>query len=173
MFKGIKNYLYLVLSQYKSFWVLKEKNTNLIFKAKTGLFSFKNFIENSKETYFTYKTFRNWSIIRIFLIILMTFLLQVINPIFEITIKAILHYITPTFVSFKLNSITDSEYITFLGAIATLGGVFIALYFSTLSAINATLYNTFSNNLRDLLYRESSEIHILNFYLIQLFLHLL
>lgn len=154
MFKGIKNYLYLVLSQYKPFWLLKEKTINLNFKAKTGLFSFKNFIEDSKETYFTYKTFKNWSITRIVIIILFTILLQTINSICEITIKEIIHYITPTFVSFKLNSITDSEYITFLGAIATLGGVFIALYFSTLSAINATLYNTFSNNLRDLLYRE-------------------
>lgn len=55
---------------------------------------------------------------------------------------------------FKLNLINNSEYITFLSAIAAIGGVFIALYFSSLSAINATLYSTFSKNLRDLLYRD-------------------
>lgn len=154
MFKRIKNYLYLVLSQYESFLQFQEKTTNLIFKTKKILFSSKNFVENQKETYDNYLIFRDWSILRIVIIILITVLLQLMNPFFEITIKAILHSITPSFVSFKLNSITDSEYITFFAAIATLGGVFIALYFSTLSAINATLYNTFSNNLRDLLYRE-------------------
>lgn len=143
-----------MLSQYKSFWVLQEKITNLIFKTKSILFSSKNFIENKKETYDTYLTFRNWSILRITIIILSTILLQMLSPFFEITFKAIFHSITPSFISFKLDPMTNSEYITFFGTVATLGGVFIALYFSTLSAINATLYNTFSNNLRDLLYRE-------------------
>ena len=154
MFKGIKNYLYLILSQYKLFWVFQEKITNIIFKTKKKLFSSKNFIEDKKETYDAYLTFRNWSLLRITVIIFSTILLQLISPFFEIILKAIFHSITPDFISFKLYPMTNSEYITFFAAIATLGGVFIALYFSTLSAINATLYNTFSNNLRDLLYRE-------------------
>lgn len=154
MFKGIKNYLYLILSQYKLFWVFQEKITNIIFKTKKKLFSSKNFIEDKKETYDAYLTFGNWSLLRITVIIFSTILLQLISPFFEIILKAIFHSITPDFISFKLYPMTNSEYITFFAAIATLGGVFIALYFSTLSAINATLYNTFSNNLRDLLYRE-------------------
>lgn len=153
--KRIQNYLYLLFSQYTIFWRIQSKLTNYIFKAKKILFNSKRFIENKKETYSTYEIFRSWSFLNIFIIIIGTYFLQIINPFIEGILKWLLYeYMTPTFVSFKFNSITDSEYITFLGAIATLGGVFIALYFSSLSAINATLYSTFSNNLRDLLYRE-------------------
>lgn len=153
--KRIRNYLYLLLSQYAVFWSIQSRINNFIFKAKKTNFNSKRFIENKKETYKTYTVFRNWSFLNIFFIVLGTYFLQIVNPFIEVIFKwALNEFMTPTFVSFKLNSITDSEYVTFLGAIATLGGVFIALYFSSLSAINATLYSTFSNNLRDLLYRE-------------------
>ncbi|QHG90383.1 hypothetical protein CVO_00390 [Sulfurimonas sp. CVO] len=153
--KRIKNYLYLLLSQHAVFWSIQSKINNFIFKTKKANFNSKRFIENKKETYETYTVFKNWSFLNIFFIVLGTYFLQIVNPFIEMIFKFVLNeFMTPTFVSFKLNSITDSEYVTFLGAIATLGGVFIALYFSSLSAINATLYSTFSNNLRDLLYRE-------------------
>lgn len=153
--KRIRNYLYLLLSQYAVFWSLQLKLNNFIFKAKKTNFNSKRFIENKKEAYNAYTIFKSWSFLNIFLIVLGTYFLQIVNPFIEVIFKWVLNeFMTPTFVSFKLNLITDSEYVTFLGAIATLGGVFIALYFSSLSAINATLYSTFSNNLRDLLYRE-------------------
>ena len=153
--KRIQNYFYLLFSQYTTFWWIQSKLNNYIFQAKKILFNSRKFIENKKETYNTYSIFRSWSFLNIFFIVIGTYSLQIINPFIEPILKWLLYeYMTPTFVLFKFNSITNSEYITFLGAIATLGGVFIALYFSSLSAINATLYSTFSNNLRDLLYRE-------------------
>jgi len=126
----------------------------MIFKIKKFLFYFENHIDNIKETLSIYRIFKNWSLLKIVIIITGTYFLQVINFPLEVLIKEALQYITPSFTTFKVNSITNSEYITFLTAIVAIGGVFIALYFSTLGAINATLYSTFSNNLRDLLYRE-------------------
>ena len=87
---------------------------------------------------------------------IVTDILQIINPYIDDLIQVfIIDYLKPDNVNFTLNFISNSEYITFLSAIAAIGGVFIALYFSSLSAINATLYSTFSKNLRDLLYRDS------------------
>jgi hypothetical protein len=91
----------------------------------------------------------------IFTIIFTTYILQIINPYIEHCIKVLLHdYLKPDNVVFKLNLVTNSEYITFLTGIAAIGGVFIGLYFSSLSGINATLYSTFSKDLRNLLYRD-------------------
>ena len=63
-------------------------------------------------------------------------------------------YLNPAEILNQALSNNNPEYIAFLSAITAIGGVFIALYFSSLSAINATLYSTFSKNLRDLLYRD-------------------
>ena len=151
----IKNYLYLVLSQYSFFWTFQLKVTKYIFFVKKLLYKSQILIEENKDTYNSYKTFRTWSFLNIFLIIIVTFVLQVFSPILEVIFKSIVFgYFTPQHVIYKFNIISNSEYITFLTAIAAIGGVFIALYFSTLAGVNATLYSTFSNNLRDLLYRE-------------------
>lgn len=151
----VKNYLYLTLSQYRFFWSLQKQIKKYVFKAKSMLFYIKRLTEEGQETFQTYKNFTKFGFLNIFLIILGTYILQLANSYFEIIIKAMLHgYITPNFVSFKMNSIANAEYITFLTAIAAIGGVFIALHFSSLAATNATLYSTFSNNLRDLVYRD-------------------
>jgi hypothetical protein len=67
--------------------------------------------------------------------------------------KQFLYWINPTF-NFNFYADTNSEYITFLTTISAIGGVFIALYFSSISVINATLYSQFPNNIRELLTTE-------------------
>ena len=151
----MKNYLYLFFSQYKFFWSVQVKYKTYKLEAKKRIFYFERFIDKQKESYKVYSVFKKWSFLNIFLIATGTYILQIVSPCVEVIIKYILNeFMTPNFVSFEMYSIVNSEYITFLSAIAAIGGVFIALYFSSLSAINATLYSTFSNNLRDLLYRE-------------------
>lgn len=155
MLKKFTNYLYLFFSQYKLFWYLQNKQYNLMFSIKKFLFNIKKSLLDNTEKKKAYSTFFKWSFTKTISIIFLTYLLQIINPYVDYWIKAILNeYLKPDNVVFKLNLINNSEYITFLSAIAAIGGVFIALYFSSLSAINATLYSTFSKNLRDLLYRD-------------------
>lgn len=128
---------------------------NLMFSIKKFLFNIKKSLLDNTEKKKAYSTFFKWTFTKTISIIFLTYLLQIINPYVDYWIKAILNeYLKPDNVEFKLNLINNSEYITFLSAIAAIGGVFIALYFSSLSAINATLYSTFSKNLRDLLYRD-------------------
>ena len=162
MFKKIENYLYLTLSQYKTFWLIEKKKAKLFFNIKKFLFNSKKSITNKIESKEAYKLFTKWSFLNTICIIIATFILQMINPYVDYWIQALLHdTLKPDNVVFKLNEVTNSEYITFLTAIAALGGVFIALYFSSLSVINATLYSSFSKDLRDLLYRDKiSTIYI-------------
>ena len=156
MIKRFINYLYLFFSQYKFFWYIQKKQYNLIFSIKKLLFSTKKLFINNTEKKEAYKEFFRWSLTKTFIILIVTYILQIINPYIDDLIQLfIIDYLKPDNVNFTLNFISNSEYITFLSAIAAIGGVFIALYFSSLSAINATLYSTFSKNLRDLLYRDS------------------
>lgn len=156
MIKRFLNYTYLFFSQYKFFWHVKKKQYNLIFSIKKFLFNIKETSINNTEKNEVYKTFLKWSLTKTLIIIVLTYILQIINPYIDCLIQSFLNnYLKPDNVIFTLNSINNSEYITFLSAIAAIGGVFIALYFSSLSAINATLYSTFSKNLRDLLFRDS------------------
>ncbi|MCT7550697.1 hypothetical protein N5U04_06940 [Aliarcobacter butzleri] len=156
MIKRFINYAYLFFSQYKFFWYIQKKQYNLIFSIKKLLFNIKKTLINNTETNEAYKTFFEWSFAKTVIIILLTYVLQIINPYIDFWVKTLLNeYLKPDNVIFTLNPINNSEYITFLSAIAAIGGVFIALYFSSLSAINATLYSTFSKNLRDLLYRDT------------------
>ncbi len=156
MIKRFINYLYLFFSQYKFFWYIQKKQYNLIFSIKKLLFSTKKLFINNTEKKEAYKEFFRWSLTKTFIILIVAYILQIINPYIDDLIQVfIIDYLKPDNVNFTLNSVSNSEYITFLSAIAAIGGVFIALYFSSLSAINATLYSTFSKNLRDLLYRDS------------------
>ncbi len=153
--RRIINYLYLLLSQYKFFWYIQKKQYWLTFNIKKLLFSINQSALNKFETKEAYSTFSKWSSISTIIIILLTYILQILNPYIDYCIQALLNdYLKPYNVVVDFDLITNSEYVTFLSAIAAIGGVFIALYFSSLSAINATLYSTFSNNLRDLLYRD-------------------
>lgn len=155
MLKKFTNYLYLFFSQYKFFWYIQKKIYNLIFNIKKILFYTKKSLLNNSEKKEAYTTFFKWSFTKTIIIILFTYILQITNPYIDYWIKAILNeYFKPDNVVFLSSPINNSEYVTFLTAIAAIGGVFIALYFSSLSAINATLYSTFSKNLRDLLYRD-------------------
>lgn len=159
MIRRFINYLYLFLSQYKFFWRIQEKKDKFIFNIKKFLFYSKKSISNKLESKESYKLFTKWSFINTIYVIAATFILQVINPYIYPWIQSLLHgTIKPDNVVFKLNEVTNSEYITFLTAIAALGGVFIALYFSSLSAINATLYSNFSKDLRNLLYRDKISV---------------
>lgn len=145
MLKKILNYLYLFFSQYTFFWLLREKKDKLVFTIKKFLYTFKDSLIKRMQT----------SVFYICSIILTTYILQIINPYIDYWLKALLHgYLKSENVKFDLNLIANSEYITFLTAIAAIGGVFVGLYFSSLSGINATLYSTFSKDLRDLLYRD-------------------
>lgn len=155
MLKKFTNHLYLFFSQYKFFWHIQKKQYNLIFNVKKLLFYTKKSLLNSSERKEAYSTFFKWSFTKTIIIILFTYILQIVNPYIDCWIKALLHdHLKPDNVVFELISNNNPEYIAFLSAITAIGGVFIALYFSSLSAINATLYSTFSKNLRDLLYRD-------------------
>ena len=52
----------------------------------------------------------------------------------------------------------DSDYVAFLVGIATLGGLFIGLYYAGLSAIGSAMYARVPNNIRNLLAQERSGI---------------
>lgn len=146
MMKKIYNYLYLLLSQYKFFWSIQEKITKLKLALKQVFFYTKRWLENNDESYDNHVVFWKWSFVPTLVILVGTVLLQSMNSFVESLLQI--------FGIQLFSNIPTSDYITFLSAIAAIGGVFIALYFSSLSGINATLYSTFSNNLRDLLYRE-------------------
>ncbi|QJP09350.1 hypothetical protein [Pseudomonas multiresinivorans] len=51
---------------------------------------------------------------------------------------------------------SDADYITFLAAVAGMGGVFIGLYYAALTSVGSAIYAKVPNNIRVLLARERS-----------------
>ena len=49
---------------------------------------------------------------------------------------------------------TDGDYVTFLAAVSSIGGVFIGLYYAAISAVGGAIYATVPNNIRELLAHE-------------------
>jgi hypothetical protein len=50
----------------------------------------------------------------------------------------------------------DGDYVTFLSAVAGIGGVFIGLYYAALTSVGSAIYAKVPNNIRDLLAKERS-----------------
>ena len=122
LIKRFINYLYLFFSQYKFFWYIQKKQYNLIFSIKKLLFSTKKLFINNTEKKEAYKEFFRWSLTKTFIILIVTYILQIINPYIDDLIQLfIIDYLKPDNVNFTLNFISNSEYITLLSAIAAIG----------------------------------------------------
>lgn len=60
-------------------------------------------------------------------------------------------YLFPYYQKLGISVPADSDYVTFLAAVSSIGGVFIGLYYAGISAVGGAIYATVPNSLRELL----------------------
>jgi len=67
------------------------------------------------------------------------------------------------FTAHHLQLLDDSNYVTFLAAIGSIGGVFIGLYYAAIATVASAMYSRVPSNLRDLLAQDRFGIVYMQF----------
>ena len=137
------NTLFLSLAQTRLFWKTRNALSRFGFFCYRTLFGMKHHVREGSTTVKSWLTFL-WVVLgKLVLAILLTALLQFINP-----------HFTTWFTKIGFTIPKESNYGTLLGAVIGVGGVFIALYYAAVSTIGSAIYAKFPTNIRDLLAHE-------------------
>ena len=143
MIKKINTIYYF--SRFKLYWIVYTFAKKIIFIIRKNYFSL---IENRKERTNDVLTFSNiikLTIRQLITTISIAIVIKIIDPYIYDFIK----------VKYELLRIPDdSDYISFLVSITSLGGIFIGLYYAAISTIVSSFYATVPSNIRDLLKQE-------------------
>ncbi len=136
----MSNRLVLSLSQTRLYWWLRTVVTRVSFWVESKIFGVRYSLKEEKTNYLSLR-----QVFRI-----------TQKPLFvAIGIAAICQYVDPYLFSYyKMLGIAvpaDGDYVTFLAAVSSIGGVFIGLYYAGISAVGGAIYATVPNNLRELL----------------------
>lgn len=127
----------------KIYWKARRAIKNISLQLKSRKFSTTEKIKGSKQKYSVLQQIlkqAQWSII--------------VTAATAISLQYIDIYSAPIFHKFGMQVPDDTDYITFLSAIAGIGGVFIGLYYAALSAVGSAIYAKVPNNIRNLLAQE-------------------
>ena len=135
----MKLFLRNKLYQYRLYWLLREWYSHTSHEWRNLLYKFR---DRRKNSYADIKTARS-------------FITRSSSPfIFALFTTAVL-YILDEFTSiptaewgFKIQS--DTSYVSFLGTIAGIGGVFIGLYYAGMSSIASAIYSSVPSDIREL-----------------------
>jgi hypothetical protein len=138
----VKTQTFLRLSQFRGFWRLRAKMQRLRFLTLRQLF---------RARYFAKQERTNAGIL--FSVVK----LAASQLIIAICVAAALQTLELLLVPYLISRWTipvSPNYVSWLGTIAQIGGVFIALYFTAVTAAAGAIYAQVPNNIRDLLARE-------------------
>lgn len=131
------------ITETKIYWKARTAIKNIALQLKSRKFSATEKIKNSKQRYTVLQQIlkqTQWSIIG--------------TAAAAISLQYIDIYSSPVFHKMGMKVPDDTDYITFLSAIAGIGGVFIGLYYAALSAVGSAIYAKVPNNIRELLAQE-------------------
>jgi len=140
----MNNALFVSLSKFRLFWLLRAWGRKLLFRIEARHFGARN---QFKEGYFKIQSFRYLLGItqsQLFLALVFAIFLQFTD--------SYLHYYYKYFHLPLLPS--EDDYVTLLATISGIGGVFIGLYYAAIATVGGAIYARVPNNIRDLLTQE-------------------
>ncbi|MCP9760238.1 hypothetical protein EGI20_13125 [Aquitalea sp. S1-19] len=148
----MKPYLFLLFAQYRAYWRARFTIGRAEFLLTSRFYRANQLLKNAgKFSLFfvgiTRTTAKPW-----FLAIVAAAFLQLSNP-----------YLCQLFGSHGLTVPTDSDYVTFLAAISSIGSVFIGLYYAATATVGSAMYARVPSNLRDLLAQDRFGIVYMHF----------
>jgi hypothetical protein len=118
--------------------------------AKTRAFNFRRFVYKIKmkaldwvDNYSAFQMLMRRTQLSIFLALVFSYLLHLIDPI-----------VSSNFRLLGMKALENDGYISFLGTVAAVSGVFIGLYFAAISTIAGSIYANVPSNIRQLLAHE-------------------
>lgn len=139
----MNNSFLLYLSQARVFWWLRAAIRRVFFGIEAKLFGFRYGLKEEKTHYQSLRQIFSITQQPLFIAVGFAALLQYVDP-----------YLGPYYQKVGIGVPEDGDYVTFLGAISSIGGVFIGLYYAGISAVGSAIYAKVPNNVRDLLAQE-------------------
>lgn len=135
--------IFLYLSQARTFWRFRAMLSRTVFWGGKNVFGVKYGIRNERNNYSSLRKIFGLTQKPLFIAVGFAAALQYIDPI-----------LNPYFQELGLKVPDDSDYVTFLAAISSIGGVFIGLYYTGISAVGGAIYARVPNDVRSLLAQE-------------------
>jgi hypothetical protein len=151
----MNNSLYLYLSQYRLFWLIRSLFNKLVFWGGAEVFHHQSNTREKRDNLLGLRHLFKITQIQLFLAILVAMIIQLVDP-----------FVYDFYKLESFNIPDDSDYVTFLVTISGIGGVFIGLYYAAISTIGSSIYAKVPNNIRDLLTTErvgNVYMHFLSF----------
>ena len=139
----VHNTLFLLLSQTRLFWKFRATFTRAGFLGHREFFGVRHRIQEHGIRARSFFSLARLTLGQLGLAILVAVALQVSDP-----------YLTHVYTAYGLDITDDSEYGTLLATVTGIGGLFIGLYYTAISAIGGAIYSRVPNNIRDLLAQE-------------------
>jgi hypothetical protein len=148
----MKSYLFLRFAQYRAFWTARRIIGKVAFLFTSRLYGTNQALkETGKDSLFLFGivrvTAKPW-----FWAIVAAAILQLGNP-----------CLSKFFGKHGFSIPDDSDYVTFLAAISSIGGVFIGLYYAAIATVGSAMYAKVPSNLRDLLAQDRFGIVYMRF----------
>jgi len=139
----MNNRMFLSLFQTRIYWLLRGVMAQVLFWIEARIFGFRYLLKAETFNYLSLSHILSITQKPLFFAAGFAALLQYIDP-----------YLYPYFQKVALGIPDDSDYVTFLATVSSIGGVFIGLYYAGISTVSSAIYARVPNNVRDLLAQE-------------------
>ena len=139
----MNNFVFLFFSQYRIFWRLRRFVDGVLFWLRANTFGMLYRLREEKINRSVRLEIIKITWWNILWAILVAVILLLIDP-----------YLYESYEQYNLKVSDDGDYVTFMATISGIGGVFIGLYYASISAVASSIYSKVPNNIRDLLTQE-------------------
>jgi len=133
---------YLRFAQHKLFWQIRTRTKNLHFRILSRVFGLKYFAEEERANTGILFQVVSGTVRQLLAALILAAALQILELL-------LINYLIK-----RWSIPRPDSYVVWLGTVAQIGGVFIALYFTAVTAAAAAIYAQVPTNVRDLLARE-------------------
>jgi hypothetical protein len=135
--------LFLYLSQTRTYWWFRKVLLRISFWFERKVFGVRHDIKDEINNYSSLRSIFGLIDKPLFIAIGFAGFLQYIDP-----------HLHSYFQKVNLHVPEDTDYVTFLAAISSIGGIFIGLYYTGISVVGGAIYAKVPNDIRGLLARE-------------------
>ncbi len=150
--KRMKSYLFLWFARHRAFWNARRIIGKAGFLLTSRLYRANQSLEDAGKFGLFFVSLVRLTAKPWFLAIVVAAALQYSNP-----------CVGRFFQEFELTVPVDSDYVTFLAAISSIGAVFIGLYYAAIATVGSAMYARVPSNIRDLLAQDRFGIGYMRF----------
>lgn len=148
----MKSYLFLRFAQYRTFWTARRIIGRAEFLLTSRLYRANQSLEDAGKSSLFFVGLARVTVKPWFWALVVAAVLQLSNP-----------WLVSFFETLGRSVPADSDYVTFLAAISSIGAVFIGLYFAAIATVGSAMYARVPSNIRDLLAQDRFGIVYMGF----------